>query len=237
VFEALEKRSWSLSRLASGLAAAGSGRHLLMWSAESTEQTAWRTLGVDGSLQPDSLLVSVQNRGANKMDRFLGVSAEIAVTAVGSESDVVLTLRLDNHVPVGEPPYVAGPAPRSGVGEGVYLGIVTVNLPAEASDARFDGVESLAVSGRDGPSQVMGFQFELPRDGRRTLVARFRLPVGTESLRVEPSARVPRITWSSGDISWTDNSPRLVGVYPLNCGKLCCSSVAELCKPRPGGRK
>lgn len=210
VFGALEKGSWSLSKLASGLGRAGGGRHLLMWSADGREQSAWQSLGVDGSLRPDSLLVSVQNRGANKLDRFLGVNAEITVTAEGNQTEVTLTLHLDNHTPAGEPTYVAGPSTKSGTGEGVYLGVVTVNLPGEATDARFEGAETLAVLGPDGPSQVLGLQFELPRQGRRTLVARFRLPAGEGSLRVEPSARVPGITWNSAGVAWVDGSEKVL---------------------------
>lgn len=210
VFEAIDRGSWSLPRLASGLARAGGGRHLLMWSADAREQAAWESLGVDGSLRPDSLLVSVQNRGANKLDRFLGIRAEITAATDGDETDVTVTLHLDNHTPVGEPKYVAGPWTRSGVGEGVYLGLLTVNLPGQATNARFEGLETLAVFGRDGPSQVMGFQFELPRDGRRTFVARFRLPPGKASLRVEPSARVPGITWETAGGSWKDTSPKIL---------------------------
>jgi hypothetical protein len=210
VFEALDKGSWSLPRLASGLARAGGGRHLLMWSADAQEQSAWQSLGVDGSLRPESLLVSVLNRGANKLDRFLGMKAEITASAEGDQTDATVTIHLDNHTPVGEPTYVAGPSTKSGVGEGVYLGVLTVNLPGEATNARFEGVETLAVFGRDGPSQVMGFQFELPRDGRRTFVARFRLPTRNGSLRVEPSARVPGITWESAGRSWNDDSPKIL---------------------------
>jgi hypothetical protein len=181
-----------------------------MWATNPTEQLAWQALGVDGALHADSLLVSILNRGGNKLDPFLRVRAEIAAAPVETETEVVVTVHLENRVPTGEPSYVTGPHPRSGVGEGVYLGILALNLPAEAEGARFDGVDSLAVQGQDGPSRVIGFQFELPRDGRRTVVARFRLPARAGSLRVEPSARVPAVRWTSGSAGWTDTSERTV---------------------------
>ena len=208
VFSALDRGSWSMPRLASGLARAAAGRHVLMWAADPSEQSAWQALGVDGALQSDSLLVSILNRGGNKLDPFLQVQADIGVAPAATETEVVVTIRLHNRVPTGEPTYIAGPHALSGVGEGVYLGILTLNLPGAVTDARFDGVDSLAVAGQDGPSKVIGFQFELPRDGQRTVVARFRLPARSVALQVEPSARVPPIEWSSGPAGWSDTSRR-----------------------------
>jgi len=214
-FSALDQGDWSVSRLASGLARAGSGRHLLVWSREPAEQAAWASLGVDGALRPDSMLLSVLNRGGTKSDYFLSVTADVAMTASGDETEVVVTINLHNTMPVGEPqyvagPYVEGPVITSGVGEGVHLGILTLDLPGAAHDARFDGVGQLAVAGRDGPCQVIGFQLALGRDEQRTVVARFRLPERRGSLRVEPAARIPPVRWRSGDSSWSDDRIRIV---------------------------
>ena len=210
VFTSLDRGRWSLPGLATGMGRAAGGRHLLMWAANRSEQSAWQSLGVDGALTPESLAVSVLNRGGNKLDFFLRVQADIGLTRAGEETEVVLTVRMENRVPTGEPFYVAGPHPRSGVGEGVYVGILSLSLPGTARDGRFDGVDQLAVQGPDGPSQVMGFQFELPRGGQRTVVARFRLPTRSGTLRVEPSARVPATTWRSGTATWTDTSERIL---------------------------
>jgi hypothetical protein len=208
VFAALDDGQWSVSHLAAGLASAAGGRHLLMWSARPTEQAAWRSLDVDGSLRPESMLLSVLNRGGNKLDRFLSVSADVKVAAVGNETEVTLTLQLENRVPEGEPTYIAGPEPSSGLREGDYLGIVTVDLPASARGGSFDGVEHLAVAGADGPSQVMGFELSLERGAQRSVVARFRLPGRRGSLRVEPTARIPPVRWSSGSLNWSDAHAR-----------------------------
>jgi hypothetical protein len=214
VFSSLDAGRWSVPAMASGLASAGGGRHLLMWAGAPAEQAAWQALGVDGSLQPDSLLVSVLNRGGNKLDPFLKVDADLKVETAGDATEVTVTVHLDNQVPPGEPRYVAGPHPLSGVGEGVYLGIVTLSAPGAATNLRLDGIDTLAVVGPDGPSQVVGFQFELPRGGQRTVVARFELPGQRGTLRIEPSARVPTIAWRSGDLKWRDLSPRLLTYRP-----------------------
>jgi hypothetical protein len=209
VFTTLDGGGWSVSRLGSGLAHAVGGRHLMLWSAQAGEESAWHDLGADGALGPDSLMVSVLNRGGNKLDWFLQVSSDVRVRRVGDDSEVAVTVHLDNRVPAGEPTLVAGPDVHSGVGAGVYLGIVTVDLPAVARQARFDGVEHLAVVGPDGPGQqVIGFQLDVAPGSARTVVARFRLPGRRGTLRVEPSARVPGVHWTSGRTSWSESSPK-----------------------------
>lgn len=71
---------------------------------------------------------------------------------------MTLRVALRNETPDGEQSYVAGANPAaSGVAEGVYLGILTVNIPGAASGAYVEGVEQLAVAGPDGPTRVVGF--------------------------------------------------------------------------------
>jgi hypothetical protein len=181
-----------------------------MWASAAPEQSAWQALGVDGSLAPDSLMLSVLNRGGNKLDRFLKVDAHLSLAAVEGETEVTLSVRLENRTPSGEPSYVAGPHPRSGIAEGAYLGIITVNLPEAAHGARFDDVDQLAVQGGDGPTQVLGFQFELPRGGQKTVVAHFRLPPTARQMRIEPSARVPATRWEGGSTGWQDTSEKIL---------------------------
>ncbi len=206
VFSALDQRDWPVARLAAGLASAARGRHLMVWSDRVEEQSVWTLLGVDGSLRHDSVLLSVLNRGGNKLDYFLSIAADVKVAPVGKETEVTVALHLENRVPEGEPTYVAGPHGGTGVGEGVYLGIVALDVPAAAYQGRFDGVDQLAVAGRDGPCQVMGFQIALPRGARRTIVGRFRLPGRSGTVRVEPSARVPPVRWQRGRSAWSDES-------------------------------
>jgi hypothetical protein len=208
--EDLDAGDWSAPHLADGLAAAAAGRHLLLWSAATAEQAGWQALGVDGSIGPDSLSIAVLNRAGNKLDPFLAVSADLDFRAAGPDTDVTMRIELHNDAPEGEPSYVAGPVPGSGAGEGVYLGILSVTLPGGAREARFDGVGQLAVAGTDGPTRVVGFQLQLARGERRTVVARFRLPRSSGVVRVEPSARVPAILWTSAGMTWSDFSTRVL---------------------------
>jgi hypothetical protein len=207
-FEALDSRQWSITALLDGLSTAARGRHLMMWSASPPDQAGWEALDVAGALQPDSLLVSLLNRCGIKIDPFIAVSAEIGFEPSDSDTEVQVRIDIENTVPVGKPPYVSGPNPESGVGEGAYLGIVTLTVPAAATNARFDGVDDLGVAGADGPTRVVGFQLQLERGERRTVVGRFRLPGRQGDVQVEPSARVPATRWSTGDRAWSDSSTK-----------------------------
>jgi hypothetical protein len=206
VVGALQDRGWDGSVLGRGLGEAARGRHILAWSARPAEQAGWVAAGIDGSLTADSLLVGILNRGANKLDRFLDVNARLEVHG----GTGVLRQRLRNTVPPGEPAYVAGPGPSTGVGEGVYAGMVAVSLPGDARNGRFDGVGALAVAGADGPTRAVAMAVTVARGEQRSLTLRFDLPPSRRQLRVEPSARLPAIDWSGGGRRWRDTSARTV---------------------------
>ena len=210
VLTALQSRDWNASVLGRALAEAAGGRHVLAWSSRPVEQEGWEAAGIDGSMRPDSLLVGVLNRGGNKLDRFLDVAADLDIGVSNGRSEGVLRLRLRNDVPVGEPPYVAGPEPNGAGAEGEYVGIVAVTLPADARNGRIDGVPSLAVVGGDGPTRVVGATVSVARGAERSLVVRFDMPDEPRELRVEPSARLPAIAWSSGGSEWRDDRARIV---------------------------
>ena len=210
VFSALDAGQWSVADLARGLVPVVDGRHVLAWSASATEQADWSAAGLDGSLGPDSVLVALSSRTGNKLDQFVSVSGAIDVGHVEGDSVVTLRLAVANTVPEGEPTYITGAHEGSGVGEGVYTGILSVSLPGASRDAGIEGVQQLAVAGPDGPTEVVGFPLSLARGEARTVVVRFGLPGRQGALRVEPSARVPPIAWTSGEEAWSDSAPRFV---------------------------
>jgi len=209
--DALQSGAWSPSRLASGLADAGRGRHVLAWSTRPEEEAAWTAAGIGGSLRPDSLAVSVLNRGANKLDQYLHVKTNLRFERSGGHTTGVLRVTVSNTSPSGDPQYIAGPNPGvGGLKEGEYLGIVAVNLPGPASNGRIDGVNQLVVAGADGPTRVVGTFVQLARGEQKTVVVRFELPVAHGALHVEPAARVPAMEWSAEDQHWTDSGARMV---------------------------
>ncbi len=192
--QALDQRSWSPERLAEGLARAASGRHLLAWAARPAEERAWAAAGVGGAMSAHSLLVAVLNRGANKLDHFLTTRAKLSLRP-GATTQATLAVTLVNHVDADEPPYIAGPDPGTDLHRGDYLGILSVTLPGQATRGRIDGSPQLAVAGPDGPTRVIGTEVLLASGQSRTLVVRFSLPGRHGWLRLEPSARIPPLTW------------------------------------------
>lgn len=208
--DAFDEGDWSASDLAGSLRDSARGRHVLAWSRIPAEQRAWRAAGVDGALGPDSLVVSVLNRGGNKLDRHLVVRADLRLRSTGSDAEGMLRLVLRNDAPVGAPYYIVGPHPDLPLPEGQYEGLVAVNLPGSATTGTIRDVAELAAAGPDGPTRVLATPVSIMRGEERTLLVPFTLAGGHGSLRVEPSARVPPIRWSSGARSWTDEEARTV---------------------------
>lgn len=207
---ALQAGDWDVAKLATGLAKAARGRHVLAWAAADAEQRAWEAAGVDGDLDGASLLLSVLNLGGNKLDQFLEVDARLALQpgADGTAAELRVTLR--NRTPEGQVHYVAGPHPRSPVGAGEYLGALSVNLPGEAEDVAVEGSPELLAAGPDGPTKVVAFTVRVDRGGEVAHVVRFRLPAPRGALRVEPSARVPPVRWTAPGSSWRSGEARVV---------------------------
>jgi hypothetical protein len=208
--DALQSRTWSAARLAEGMGGAVRGRHILVWSANPNDERAWETAGVAGTLKSNSALLSVLSRGGNKLDQYLDVTSDLSLHPVGNHTQGAVRVTLRNTAPPGEPTLIDGPYPGIGVNEGEYLGILALNLPADAQQARIDGVSQLAVAGPDGPTVVVGTQFRLPRGQSQTYVVRFDIPGPHGAIELEPSARVPRVRWQAPAHRWSDGIAHLV---------------------------
>lgn len=190
-----------VSRLGQDLYDAVQGRHLLAWSNRPEDQRAWDTMGAGGTLSSDSVMVSVLNRGGSKLDQFLNVEASLE--SAGAET--TMTLRLANRTPPGEPPYVLGFHRFLGLPPGAYAGIATVHLP-EGTEMADPG--AFVPRGRDGPTAVLVAPVQVRPGDTRELVARFRLPPRRRAVWVEPSARLPAVTWRVGAQTWSDERGR-----------------------------
>lgn len=209
-FQAIEAGSYDLGVLVSELAGAASGRHLLAWSADADVQQAWERAGVSGSMEADSLLVAVLNRGGNKLDHFLEVAPRLGVRPGPEGTDVAVEVTLRNGTPPGEPAYVAGPHPLAAVSKGDYLGIVSVSVPGSAFDIVIEGSPPIVASGPDGPTRVIATPVLVVAGADRSVMVRFRLPAGERSLQVEPSARIPAQEWRLGSTVWQAETPRRI---------------------------
>jgi hypothetical protein len=219
-FDALDAREWSPSGLLRALQGAGEGRHLLAWSPDALEQEAWEAIGIDGQIGPRSMLLSVMNRGGNKLDQFLAVYAEIEIEAdagvEGQDGDAAPThhvqveVTLVNRSPKALPRYVAGPHPQSPVGEGTYRGYLSLTMPGAAGNQTISSSE-IATLGDDGVARVLAAPVVVERGQEVKVTFSFDLPAAQRDLLVEPSARLPAIEWYFGDDNWSDEEPVTIG--------------------------
>ncbi|HEX2042553.1 MAG TPA: DUF4012 domain-containing protein [Acidimicrobiales bacterium] len=214
VLRAVQDGSYDAARLAARLAFAARGRHVLAWSTDPREQAGWEAAGISGKMAPNSVALSVLNRGGNKLDPHLAVQGQLAFLVTHDSTEVVLRATLRNRAPEGLGVYAAGPHPDSGARAGEYLGILVVNVPGDAHDIVVDGVPSLLASGPDGPTSMVAARVLLGRGEERTVTVRFRLPSPRGSVLVTPSARVPPIVWRDGTAEWRDDAARLVTWRP-----------------------
>lgn len=207
---ALDRGEWPMARLADGLNGAVRGRHLMIWSKSPHQQDAWHATEADGSLRPDSLMVSVLNHGGNKLDPYLRVQAGLELRPEEGHGSAVLRLTVRNEAPQGAPRLVVGPQPGSGGSEGDYVGIVAVNLPEASATGAIEPAPELPLGGPDGPTQVVAARVVVARGEEQTVVVRFALPADQSSLRVEPSARAPSVEWTFRGATWVDDRARMV---------------------------
>lgn len=211
--DALTGRRIDAADLVQQLVTAGQGRHVMAWARDEHQQAAWEAARVDGSVASNSVLLSILNRGENKLDYFLRSTATLEeVNATPAGAEVTVTVTVTNTTPPGEPAYVSGPR-EFGVAEGEYLGIISLTVPGAARDLRVDGLGGALTIGPDGPTQVIAANFILPRGEAIEATFRFVLPPEIREVRVEPSARPTPTTWSREGVEWTDDRSRTV---PLN---------------------
>lgn len=210
VVAALENGDYSPWRLATGLARASQGRHILAWSADPGDQRTWETVGVAGSLEERSLAVNLLNRGGNKLDPFLDVAATLELQRSSNDTDVTVRVKVANNAPGGLSPYIAGPHPQTELAEGDYLGILAVNVPGRAVNVTIEGTGAPISSGGDGPTQVVAVSLLLSRGQETTVTVQFRLQASQGRVSVVPSARMPAMRWEAGEHRWHDDAPKVV---------------------------
>ncbi len=210
VLRQLQGESTDLRSLASAVTGAVAGRHLMLWSTSPTAQAAWVASGVSGTIAPDSLAVTVLNRGGNKLDQYLPVSVGVGTQPSGTGTEVTVTTKLENQTPDGQSQVIAGPYPGLPVSYGEYTGIIAENLPAAASDITLTGAGPLSAKGGEGPTWLIAAPFTVTQGATRTVVVRFHLPGAHGSMTVMPSARIPAEQWTAGGRTFSDARPEVI---------------------------
>ncbi len=210
---ALDTGTWDTVTLIDALQSAAAGRHVLAWSSDPAQDRGWKGIGIGGELGPDSVLLSVLNRGGNKLDQFVPVTAKLELAPGRSAADpTVVTIRatLTNQTPPDLPRYVAGPFPGRDDASGTYVGIFSIDVPGSARDITIDDGAPLVAAGADGPARVVATDVTLAPGASRELVVRFTLPAGVRTMQFEPTARVPGVAWTDAIGAWTDGDTHTV---------------------------
>jgi hypothetical protein len=207
VLHQLQGQSTDLRTLASAVAGAVEGRHLMVWSSDPVAQAAWVASGASGSLTARSLDVNVINQGGNKLDQYLQVSVALSTRPAGSGTEVTLSTALANRTPDGQAQFISGPFPGLALVYGDYSGLVADNLPAAATGITLTGAGPLAVKGAEGPTWVLAAPVLIHQGATTTVVTRFRLPGAHGTMTVVPSTRVPSESWTYRGATFTDDRP------------------------------
>ena len=182
-------------RLVDSIYGAVDGRHLMAWSRDSAQQARWVALGMDGGLRADSLLVGVLNSGGNKLDGLMEIEVDVSWQSAAEGTTVVARIKVNNTATGGEVSYVSGEG-RRGNDAGEYAGYLTVNLPAGATRAEMTGDTETNAAGPDGATHQLVHLLSLNPGATASYVLEFDLPESFETLTVEPSGRLPAITWT-----------------------------------------
>jgi hypothetical protein len=199
-------------RVTRSLAGAAQARHLLVWSRDKAEQTAWRELGIAGELRDNSVLLSAINIGNTKLDPYLELRAEMFAQPTFEGPNVTVRIAAENTADGNEADTVGGHAVQFGNPRSTYFGMLTLHVPGEATNVSIDGDARISAIGPDGPSKVMGTWLELVPGASSTTTIRFHLPASMSELRVEPSARMPGVAWKAGSEAWVDARATTVDV-------------------------
>ncbi len=203
----------SLRTLATRLAEAVDGRHLLMHGTTAGVQDELQSFGADGAFLnnegTDVLSLTAQNLAGNKLDYYLDTELRLAgALPDGDVGTVDAAVVLTNTAQPGarRPEYVFGPGPTDvKLAAGVLRSLVTLYLPLGASVEGVTGAKLVepAVSGTEAGRPYTSFTVDVPAGASQSVVLRLRMaprPAGEQSLTVVPSPRV-RSTALSVDIA------------------------------------
>ncbi|MGH2794192.1 MAG: DUF4012 domain-containing protein, partial [Actinomycetota bacterium] len=209
-FRRLTEGTSDLVELANAVQRAAAGRHLMAWSARPVEQRAWERLEIDGRLERDGFMATVQNHGGSKLDWFVRSSVSLEVEQPeGRFRRIRARIRIDNPTPADEPTYVIGDGRF--VRDGDHRAFVAVYLPGWASNVSIVGHETLVI-GTDGPMRVVATRLDVPRAGSAVVEVVFSVPPEIARIILLPSARAAPVRVRLGDLVVDDSARRVLPI-------------------------
>ena len=204
IFEALRTRSVSPGKLLTGMAKAAEGRHLLAHSTDPELQWLWHSIGADGALDADGLMISAQNFDANKLDYHLRPRASLDLRPADNGSwRAHLTVSIRNSREFADSSYVVGRTPQ------YHIVFLDLHLPKATYD--FDVIEGEAIeSGVDPPMKVVTMIYRLPVGRTTTVEFEFSLPGTQDHIVLLPSARTYPVVVRSGPRLYADSREQTI---------------------------
>jgi hypothetical protein len=188
IFEAFKERAVPVSQLATALQQAAKGRHLLASSADPDVLSLWESIGADGSLPPEGLMVTVQNVAANKLDWYIDPEVTLNVLpAIDGSWRARLTVTVHNPVPERTSAYIDGS--YDGLTNGTHRAMVAVYLP-EFAQAITSLDLPFSERGDDPPLRMFAKRFEVPRGETVRVALEFRMAEEHVAALILPSGRV-----------------------------------------------
>lgn len=214
IFESFNSGNVPLADMLEAFTAVGRGRHLMMWSSDPVQQAGWVSLGLSGTLAENDVMLSIINRGGNKLDQFLEMTSELSWKTTESTRHLLTKVTLTNTSPDGLPAYVEGPVAGLGLAAGDYLGYLSLTVPGGAGNPSATGAEIVGTA-IDGPTKVIIIRVLIPRGQTKLIEVGFDLPTSWKTINVLPSARFPSVTWSAGSLKWNDSGAKELALAKL----------------------
>lgn len=208
VLGAVQQPGASLAGLGSGLASAGTGRHILVWAADPKIEADWTSAGVGGEVDTDGVLLGLLNTGANKLDPYQHVTTTLSTARAGANTEVTIRATFANQTPSGLSAYVAA-GDHPNLAPGTYVGLAALDIPKAAGDVKVDR-QGITAQGSDYTSDVVAAPVTTPAGQATTITWTFLLAGHHGRLVVDPSARIPATTWHAGDRTFSDADPQVV---------------------------
>lgn len=215
IFESFNNGHVELADMLEAFRSIGKGRHLMMWSSDPVQQAGWEALGTSGKLAQDDMLLSVINRGGNKLDQFLDISTKLTERKTPQMRHLTAHVTIANNSPTGLPAYVEGPVAELDLAAGEYLGYLTLTVPGGAGNPTSKGAEIVGTA-VDGPTKVIVLKVQIPRGQSLDIEVGFGLTTDWKSINVLSSARIPAVDWTAGARNWRDYEPKRVVLDELN---------------------
>jgi uncharacterized protein DUF4012 len=167
------------------------GGHLRFFSLDPFEQEVLTALGATGELTPttdDSILVTVQNLGADKLDYWMRRNVGHYCTISGHKATCRTEVEITNNAPDGLPGYVV--QERSKPSYAMYEGYLEVYVPEEArlQGVELDSHEVRFYEEREDERTSVGLFFDVGQKATARVAVAYELALdgGTYSLEITP---------------------------------------------------